>query len=1251
MTKEKKSKKTKKSTTKNRKFRVSPLIPIVAVIEVIVLIVVSSYAWFYIQASKVIGSGTISVAADSGLDIDFQYSNIDDYINIWNYVGNDFTFEPATSMDGRMIYFPTSGTFNSTNTRDLVLRDGTINDINSKYLSIDFELTNTSGYDQYVYLNNKSFFKVVDKADENQRQESRALRLAFYANDGNSGNVGSDMLRRSGASDGGEVEENSGVVTHPYTLYFNNASSNWSSVYAHVYKYVDGGSGDVAYTDWPGIEMSRVSGKIYSVTFDNPPDGGDLKYTRVIFNNNNGSQSAKIELTAAKNGKMFTSSSAADAAGSDYTTNTVYFLKPYGWGDNVYCHAWDSDHNAYTTSPGDLMTYVGSGIYSYTYNSGNTGGLLFDNGNMGENNQTVDINFSDLNNNTADDQLFYCTGTKNIGKYNYTQFGTNYSSMSYKTVYLFNTYGWEKPYTTVMVGNSENTLAKADIAMTYLSGNVYYCTVPSVYDQGYFKDKEHNNNNYRTAVEALANQTVYRVQPANALSDGKRSTENFLYANYIKDTGYPVISPGVSAGFQRPYSPVLEIDAYSGAATKIIPAYSNSIDNYILGTGTPLFVLKANHMVSMSMIMWLEGTDEACFGDVYPGNLIDLRLEFSTEYWPNGTQEPETAVIVNPGDSESYIYNFYDRTREMWTSDRQKTESGVTVAPVMQLYDNTTKRGYLMHASIYEDYNGKRKVRCWTVTAPQSIARLGHDIQFRRVNPYNEDEVWNYWHAGPVAGDRNLDANGEFVIYDNEHKQSVYDIALSRTNIPNDTVNFTAFADGSPIKEYMENNYKKKFPSATSEDVSTYLTNASMPNESCGGLWGDHKVRTLTVMDGTDGNSYKANRGIISIKYSFSYKSGTSLAIEYKSSGPNYNTLYYFIVPECFYQEDEGTALVSDVVFKRYYNFNDGYAINSDRNDELLYDRKWDAYTPKGLYYELSQTYKRGENADYYGYWGSDILYIQTTTDTSGTLKTDLYNNRLLRAEFSSTEHDKSFWVQIFANDEFKPDENNTKGTGYPVVVPNDYQYNRYRVHLSKLESGYDSLLYGEYNTLTTSDVSSDASTIDIRNVAYANGASQHICKYWKFYDITIYFETDVGDFNNAEGNGTHNKRAHIYSSVSGSVLDGSYENARKVIWDGQSQDRTKQRYRVTFNPTYYDRVIFWAHWDNPYHDAKFEAITVTPFDKNRIYSGWKEGNNCKTSWTQYTISNTEDPKWVLHSDAYSAEGTSWPHYSAANAS
>lgn len=1024
--------KKKKSTSKYREFKVSPLIAVTAIVEVLVLIVVSTYSWFYLSENKDVNIGTVSVDADSGLDIDFKYAKEDDYINIWNYVDKDFKFEPVTSLDGRNVYVPTSGTFNNTNTSNMVFREGTVNDINSKYINIDFELTNTTDYDMKVFLNNNSYFNVKHG---NDKDESRALRMAFYPNDASTGKVTSQLI---GSSSDYSGQEDTGSSTNKKTVYFDNttwsgghASKTWDKVYAYIWN-----SSNKEYDAWPGVEMSQTSGPIYSWSFND--DGSN--YNKIIFNSGVGNQTGDLNLT---NGNVYT----ASGSSTSFNPNTVYFVKPDNW-EHVYVHAWrgtDSSPEYYTSwdSSGDVsgldeMKSVGSGIYSYTY-SGEVTRMLFTNGTYGGTNQTV--NFTPVN-----DKIYYINGT-NGGKYDVATYSKNYSTpITNKTIYFYNSLGWDIPYVNATIGTTTISLP-----MTTLNGNVYYINLPEIYSSIYFRNKANTYQTYSIPgnTDGVTLQAGYVYRPLNDKDgSGNYKMNAFKYADYTSENGYAVISPGVSAGFQRTYTPVVKINNDSGAAAEVIPAFSNSIDNYIFGnkagdngTSQTVFEIGAKHMISLSMVIWLEGTDPACTAEAYAGNNIEMRLEFASSYTDTSVDPPEVHNVNTYG-SETYKYKFYDKTREVWTSDRQATESGITVAPVMQLYDNTVKRGYLMSPESYVTVDGKPKVSCWSVDAPQNIALWGHDIIFRRVNPYDEDEVWNYWHAGRVAGAEN---DPVYTDRKNTTTYTVYDVARAGST---DTINFTAFADGSPTYDMLKNNGN-----------ATEAASASVPSVSCGGLWGNHNVRTLTAVDNTPFHGLGNDRGLVTISYEFQYSGGNKtrpVKIEYKSSGPYDGVFYYFVVPDVIYtsvdpfkfdarSKPSGYSKGLYCTYKRYYGYNSGYAINSDRNDELRYSGQnyGKNILPTGDYFQFNVSTAGNANA-IQCYYGSDLLYVQTTSKTSDYMLSGQDKNRLLQVQYKTSNNNYQYSYLYAADASLKKDA--TAPSVFVSVVANSLAYNQYCV-------------------------------------------------------------------------------------------------------------------------------------------------------------------------------------------------------------
>ena len=1241
-------KKKKKSTKKYRSHSSLPLIPIIAVIEVLVLIVVSTYAWFYLSTDKQVNVGTVSVDADSGLDIDFKYAKEEDYINIWKYIDKDFEFEPVTSLDGRNIFVPTTGTMKNTATSNMVFREGTVNDINSKYINIDFEMTNTTDYDMKVYLNNNSYFNVKNKTT-NAQDESRALRLAFYPNDASIGNVGSQLI--GGSSDySGSEEHDTSSDANMKTIYFDNtkwennqASKNWDKVYAYIWNSSDT-TGTEYLTAWPGVEMSRSSGPIYSFSFSDTNS-----YNKVIFTNGSGSQTATYNLT---DGYVYS----ATTSGSAYNAKTVYFVKPNNW-DHVYVHAWRRNNNTdqyYTSWPTsgdasglDEMKYVGSGIYSYTFSS-SVYGLLFTDGTQGGTHQTTDIKGTDLNN--ANDKVYFVNGwgTGSDGKNTATTYSKNYSAMETETVFFYNSLGWSTPYAYGSLAINPSGVNTIEVAMTSLTGNVYYCNIPEIYSNVYFREKENASN--RTVDITYNDGYVYRTLTTKTGS--YYNVESFQYSNYSSTTGYAVISPGVSAGFQRSYSPVIAINNESGAATEVIPAFSNSIDNYIFGntagaggTSQTVFEIKSKHVLSLSMVIWLEGTDPACSGDTYPGNNIELRLEFASSYTDTSDPDNPQTINVNTYGSETYTYKFYDKTREVWTSDRQSTESGVTVSPVMQLYDNTAKRGYLMQPDSYVTVDGRTKVSCWRVDAPQTVATKGHDIIFRRVNPYDEDEVWNYWHAGPCSGN-GINSTPPITDKKSSVTYPIYSIAQTGTGV----ISFTAFSDGGPTEEILVAN-----------GGNNYLANsADVPEVSCGGLWGNHHVRTLTVVDGFSGHPCKNNSGMETISYSYKYSSSShnrTVKIEYKASGPNNDVFYYFVVPDALYTATDPVANAKGLrcTFKNYYDYTSQYATNSDRNtlkyrvnknenDNKYYYAKvtptdrdsGSTLAPTGDYFMFNETkYTSETNHVKKCYWGSDILYVATTTNTSDYMLSGSDKDLLLQVQYSVSGN-STFYSYLF-----NVDDGDIKGShpsAYVSVVPNHAAFNQYKLMSvqwsnpanHKYSTGTQSITNGSNESISAASGGGSAYAMR-RN--HLNNANYTVLDHM-YIRIYVDIEKDLGLLSA--------KSPKIY------LWNGSHNNG----WSGQemnggtldtSTNPDVYRYYFDFNVPEYTQFQIVNYYDDSKKSQAFNG-TLSPADNHNVYRITNANN-----WYPDYVGNGADWGWnVDKTQCCAVDGpnaTSLPHY------
>lgn len=1043
-------------------FKSSPLISVVAIIEVILLICVSTFAWFVYAENNQINTNLISVEPDSGLQIDFNDEANNDYVNIWNYL-NEFQFEPVTSLDGRNIFVPTTGTFNATETGNIKFREATVNDMNSKYICIDFTLTNSGDEDMPVFLNSKSYFTFDNSAN------GKALRLAFYQNDGSSGKVTSSLLSKEyeGEPPTEDPDDPSqGGQEGTYTVYLN-APSKWETEGNPVWVYMWNSITGAENGSFPGVEMEYDSSTgLYSFTCD-------AIYNKVVFS----------------------SWPSGDNSRSQTVDLDLYDEGTYTLVDDGRTGSWalkDIDIDGGTLADG---------------NGSSSGGNTGDNGNDGE-------------------------------------------SEGQTTVYFNNTLGWKQPYAYIWRenGNADEPLsAWPGKPMTHISGSIYYYTFNSKYDSIIFNDGNSQGGAVKTGdIYPVKDGHIYMI--GSSAGDNTFGWESEDYVGTVEGGTYPVISPGVSTGFQRPYAPVIEIDDNSGLSEVVIPAFASSIDDYNFGSENPLFTIKSKQTLSLSMIVWLEGTDPDCTADVYSGKDIDMNLIFATK---------------DSGEA-MYTYRFLDKTRENWIDDWITTDTGVSFKPVIQLYDVVNQKGYMM--SVHDDEEGNPTI--WQCIAPEDLINSEH-IMFRRVNPMNEDEVWNYW-----------DTDG------------FKDLGIVEDSV----VTFTAFSDGSPTNAKNEN--------------GTSYTGA--PAKSCGGLWGNHEVHTVTLFDGTKDqwikNSDKdGTTAVMTMNYLYKYPGGKTQTVEYKASGATDKGMYYFVVPYDVYSKNGGnhTTQYGSVTFKRYFNFNDKHALNSDLN-ELTYHMSWDAGVCNGKFYEVTEN-----DGNKWGYWGSDMLYVQAKSVVKSKMDNAWLQVRFYANNNTSTSNN-DFITYLYKNDYYKPDDG---GYGYACVVPSNRNYYKYRVERCNPNSHSE-----VWNTTPLQTVT--ASTSD--NNAYSNTVGKNICSIENM-QVTIFLQlsTNYCGYND-------DPSYYIWNSSTNAEGAGGYPGTVMTYHDGITG---YSRYKCTVDISNYNRIIF----SNSNKGYKSQDITIgTDSDVNgMIYEGNSSNNATKLSTTMSGYDTKETLKIALYEAEY----------------
>ena len=146
------------------------LISISALILVLVMGVSFTYSWIEGGNKGYVNGNEIQINSDSSLTM------IQDNKNVSSIVIPTCKLQEVSSADGKNFFFPMADNTSST-TKDMTFREGIPADVNTKYVTLDFDLVaNDSAAD--VYLGSGTIIQCSNKDVTN------ALRMSFFTNDG-----------------------------------------------------------------------------------------------------------------------------------------------------------------------------------------------------------------------------------------------------------------------------------------------------------------------------------------------------------------------------------------------------------------------------------------------------------------------------------------------------------------------------------------------------------------------------------------------------------------------------------------------------------------------------------------------------------------------------------------------------------------------------------------------------------------------------------------------------------------------------------------------------------------------------------------------------------------------------------------------------------------------------------------------------------------------------------------------------------
>lgn len=138
------------------------------------------------------------------------------------------------------------------------------------------------------------------------------------------------------------------VETKAYTVSFDNTNSEWASVYAYVYN--EDGSYNIA--AWPGTEMTKGEGNVWTYNFEST-----WEPAYVIFSDNNGNQTENL---------VFENEKTYDTP-APVAYNVSFDNGLTAW-ETVYAYVFDAEGNSFVAAwPGVEMTKGEGTVYTYDF--------------------------------------------------------------------------------------------------------------------------------------------------------------------------------------------------------------------------------------------------------------------------------------------------------------------------------------------------------------------------------------------------------------------------------------------------------------------------------------------------------------------------------------------------------------------------------------------------------------------------------------------------------------------------------------------------------------------------------------------------------------------------------------------------------------------------------------------------------------------------------------------------------------------
>ena len=251
---------------------------------------------------------------------------------------------------------------------------------------------------------------------------------------------------------------------------------------------------------------------------------------------------------------------------------------------------------------------------------------------------------------------------------------------------------------------------KGDSGVTYVYIKSYSVTVDRVV-------------NGETVHEVFDGSTKITYDANGVPIDQERHAECPVRMSFIDDSAYEptVLDPSaLIKNYAKKYNAIESIDENGKATTKLTDA--EAFSDYYYGTGKPIFTLVGQKPLNVAMVVWLEGTSDAC--DQYVGQNISVDIELESNW-----TDMEYVYFVDDTIPDSGKPN----DPHKWIN---KDKDCFVIMTYTDINAEKARKSVVMKQSYNNQYE-------WYAPIPKNIVT---DISFYRYN-LNKEEIYNAWHT------------------------------------------------------------------------------------------------------------------------------------------------------------------------------------------------------------------------------------------------------------------------------------------------------------------------------------------------------------------------------------------------------------------------------------------------------------------------------------------------------------------------